>query len=244
MRVCLAVHRVSDSVERNLQEILAGVRAAARLGADLVMFSEAALTGLVNDDDPEHDAALGTPVRGPLVRAVCDEARRLSVNVALGVLELDGARLLDSALLIDRSGAVACRYRRVTPGWHGPDANPAFYGEGTEVRCHHVDFGRVTFLVCGDLFDDRLVDAVRAEGPDLLLVPLARAFAGGGRSQERWDRDELPQYLARVRRAATTSLLVNYLDDDYFGGAMAVAADGRLVRSLPLGQEGILTVDL
>ncbi len=244
MRAALAVQQVTTSQDHNLQELTSSMRRAAALGADLVMFAEAAFTGLANDDDPEHDAALATTVDGALVRAVCAEAERLRVHVALGFLEQDGGRLYDSALLIDRSGRAVFRYRRVSPGWHGPYADARFYGEGRHVDCFNAEFGRVAFLVCGDLFDDRLVDEIHRERPGLLLVPFARALSGGGHDQQRWDREELPQYEARVRRAATPALLVNYLDEDYVGGAMVIGADGSRKESLPLGQAGILMVDL
>ena len=244
MRAALAVQRVTTSLDQNLEELLRSMRRAAERGADLVVFAEASFTGLANDDVPDHDAALGTPVAGALVQAVCAEAKRLRLHVALGLLEEDQGRLYDSALLIDRSGKPVFRYRRVSPGWHGPDADPRIYGEGRDVACFEAEFGRVAFLICGDLFDERLVGRVREERPVLLLVPFARALAGEGHDQTRWDQDELPQYEAQVRKAQTTALLVNYLDDDYVGGAMVIGADGRLMASLPLRCADILLARL
>ena len=244
MRAALAVQRVATSPEQNLNELLRSMRRAAQRGAELVVFAEASFTGLANDDIPAHDLALGTPVDGPLVQGVCAEAGRLGLHVALGLLEEDQGRLYDSALLIDRMGNVVFRYRRVSPGWRGPDADGGFYGEGSDVDCFAAEFGRVALLICGDLFDDGLVARVRQERPDLLLVPFARALAGGGQDQSRWDQEELPQYEAQVRKARTTALLVNYLDDDYVGGAMVIGADGSLKASLPLGRADILLTDL
>ncbi len=240
MRAALAVQRVMTSPDYNLEELHRSMGRAAERGADLVVFAEAAFTGLANDDIPEHDAALGTSVDGPLIQAVRTEAKRLGVHVALGLLEEDQGRLYDSALLIDRTGKVVFRYRRVSTGWHGPDADPSFYGEGSDVDCFEAEFGRVAFLICGDLFDDDLVARVREQRPDLLLVPFARALVGGGHDQSRWDHEELPQYEAQVRKARTTALLVNYLDDDYVGGAMVIGSDGSLKASIPLRRADIL----
>lgn len=244
MKASLVVHRVTASIEDNLGLILSSVDEASRQGSDLVMFSEAALTGLVNDDVPEHDVLLGTALHGAQVELVRQHAKADNINVALGIFEVEENRLFDTALFIDRAGRIALKYRRISAGWHHPRADSTFYGHGSAVEAYLSDIGKVCFLICGDLFDDELVERVQRQRPDLLLVPFARAFAGGGHSQERWEQEELAEYLSRVQRAGVRTLLTNYLDDEYFGGAFHVAPNGRLVDSLPLGRDGMLTVDL
>ena len=244
MKASLVVHRVTPSIEDNLGLILSSIDQASRRGSDLVMFSETALTGLINDDVPEHDVRLGTALPGAQVDLVCQHAKANNINVALGIFEVDDSRLFDTALFIGRDGHIGLKYRRISAGWHHPRADSTFYGHGSAVEAYRSDIGKVCFLICGDLFDDELVERVQRQRPDLLLVPFARAFEGGGHSQDRWENEELRQYLSRVQRAGVKTLLTNYLDDDYFGGAFYVAANGRLVNSLPLGQKGMLTVDL
>jgi N-carbamoylputrescine amidase len=235
MKASLVVHRVTASIEDNLGLILNSIDDASGRGSDLVMFSETALTGLVNDDVPEHDVVLGAALCGEHVAMVRQRAKANNINVALGIFEVEDNRLFDTALFVDRDGRIGLKYRRISAGWHDPHADPEFYGHGTVVEAYQSDIGMVCFLICGDLFDDELVDRVQRQRPDLLLVPFARAFEGGGHSQGKWEKEELAQYLSRVQRAGVRTLLTNYLDDDYFGGAFNVEANGRLVNSLPLG---------
>ena len=244
MKASLVVHHVTASIEDNLGLILSSIDQASRRGSDLVMFSETAITGLINDDVPKHDVRLGTALPGAQVDLVCQHAKANNINAALGIFEVDDNRLFDTALFIDRDGHIGLKYRRISAGWHHPRADSTFYGHGSVVEAYRSDIGKVCFLICGDLFDDQLVERVQRQKPDLLLVPFARAFAGGGHSQERWEREELAEYLSRVQRAGVRTLLTNYLDDEYFGGAFHVAQNGRLVDSLPLGRDGMLTVAL
>jgi predicted amidohydrolase len=65
MKAALVVNRVLPDVDANLANILKAAHAAADEGADLVVFPEAALTGLINNDDPAHDLPLGQPIPGP-----------------------------------------------------------------------------------------------------------------------------------------------------------------------------------
>lgn len=244
VRVALAVLSIGGDPAENLQQMLRAMGAAARARADLVLFAEAAFTGLANDDDPAHDLPLGTTTRGAPVAQLRREAERLGLHTAFGFLERSRRRLYDAALLLDRGGRTALHYRRITPGWHGPGADPRVYAPGRRLAVQETAFGRTAFLICGDLFDDSLVDRLRALGPDLLLVPFARSFPEGGREQRRWRRDERPAYLARAARVGATTLLVNYLDEDCFGGATLAGPDGRLLAELPLGRQGLLVADI
>jgi predicted amidohydrolase len=249
MKAALIVHRVVPDVETNVRSILRGIEKASASAADLVLFAEAALTGLINDDCPSHDLPLGTEIPGQLIARLADAARAHAVWLGLGLLEREGARLYDSAVLFASSGQLALHYRRMQPQWHGQHADPWVYGQGTELPVAHTPFGTVSFLLCGDLFDDRIVDRFRALGADWMLCPLARCFSDGAIDQQRWEEEELPDYVERIRRAGITALIVNYLAESdllggAFGGAWVIGPDGVVLASLPLGKEGMLVVDL
>jgi len=249
MKAALIVHRVVSDVETNLRTILCGIQKASAAGADLVLFAEAALTGLVNNDDPPHDLALGIEVPGQVTRQLANAASTHGVWLGLGLLEREERRLYDTALLITPAGQLELHYRRMQPQWHGTHADPTVYGQGTEIAAARTPWGTLGFLICGDLFDDPIVERFRGVGADWLLYPLARCFADGAVDQQRWEEEELPDYIERVQRAGTTALMVNYLAErdllgGAFGGAWVIRPDGEVVASLPPGVEGMLLVEL
>jgi predicted amidohydrolase len=98
-----------------------------------VVLSETALTGFVGTDDPAHDRALAQPLPGPATERLAAVARTRSLWLALGLYERAGRRLYDAAVLLGPDGALRLRYRRVTPRWHWPAADPAVYRQGTGV---------------------------------------------------------------------------------------------------------------
>jgi N-carbamoylputrescine amidase len=249
MRAALIVNRITANREHNLQEVLAGTSKAAAMGAELVMFPEAALTGLANNDRPARDLGFGVGLHDPEVRAMAAMARSSHVLLAIGLLERAGSRLYDTAVLFSPDDAAPHVYHRITPGWHGKRAAPQVYAAGLEVATVRTPLGALGFLVCGDLFDDGLVKKMKALAPDWLLVPLARCFKNGTHDDKRWVKEEQPIYVERVRRAGITTLIVNsladrHLDGGSFGGAMVVAPDGEVLVRLPLGNPGILFADL
>lgn len=250
MEVALVVNRVLPDVETNLATIVNMATEAASAGAEVVVFPEAALTGLVNNDDPAHDVPLGQPIPGPVTTKLAELTREQGVWLAIGLLEREDNRLYDTAVLLAPDGKIVLKYRRIHPGWHGPEADPSVYCQGTELPSAETPLGRFAFLICGDLFDNELVQCLRSLVPDWLLFPFARAFDDESYGQERWEREEKPAYVQQVKRTGVTTLMTNYLGDktlgtDHsFGGAMVVSGDGKVIASFPLGKAGMLLVDL
>jgi predicted amidohydrolase len=250
MRAALVVDRVRATVGGNLAAVEAACASAAARGAGLVLFPEAALTGLINNDDPEHDLRLGRSLTGPDVARIAGAARRAGCHVAFGLLEREGTSLYDSAVLIDSAGEVALHYRRMQTQWHGPTADPSVYRQGDAQRVAETPFGRVGFLICGDLFDDGVVGRLRGVGPALVLVPMSRSFTGGGFDQARWDREEEAAYVARAAMLGCTVLIVNQLESEAstqspaFGGAWVIGPRGDVLARRPLGEVGALVVDV
>jgi len=250
VRAALVVIRLTTDHGANLEAALDGLARAARAHARLALLPEAAFTGLANNDDPEHDLPLGQPIPGRFTDRLSSAARHHSMYIATGLLERDADHLYDAAVLVDPSGEILLHYRRINAMWHGRQADPEVYRQGTRLTTVDTVLGRIAILICGDLFDAGVLDKVRAERPDLVLVPMSRNFADGTFDQRRWDREEEPQYAARAALTGATTLIVNALEDptclDFpsFGGAMAVAPDGRITARWPLGGPGILMADV
>ncbi|MHB9031507.1 MAG: carbon-nitrogen hydrolase family protein [Anaerolineae bacterium] len=250
MKAALIVPCLSSDSAANLVKLLALADQVAAEGARLILLPEAALTGLINNDDPAHDLPLGQVIPGPVTAVFARLCRERNVWLGLGLLERAGFCLYDSALLFNPGGKIVLHYRRIQPQWHGKEADQAVYRQGSKVMAVETPFGRLVFLVCGDLFDDAILARLHAARPDLLLFPFARCLPGGLIDQQRWDSEELPAYLERIRLAQIAALMVNYLADGSLagdgscGGAWAVAADGEVLASLPLGREGTMQVEL
>lgn len=248
MRAALAVTRVTADTGINLENIRNAMAHAAQGGASLVVLPEAALTGLANDGDPSHDLPLGREIPGPVTDALAAHARQYRIYAAVGLLEREAGALYDSAVLICPSGRIELHYRRIQPQWHAKDADPLVYKQGSAVGAANTGIGRIAIIICGDLFDEAVTAQVRLLEPDLLLVPFARCFCDSSYDQERWDRDEQPEYLRRARSMGCAVLMVNYVSGaelgGYFGGALAVSSQGEIIDSLPLGVADTLFVDL
>jgi predicted amidohydrolase len=249
MRVGLVALEIQAHAAANLARMVAWANRLADEAVQLVVFPEACLTGLVNDDDPAHDLALGSPLPGPVLDVLARVARGRGVHIAFGLLERDAGRLFDTAVLLDDRGEVALHYRRITPGWHGRLADPAVYGQGYDLPVAETGLGRFACLLCGDLFDDDVTDRARGLVIDWLLFPLWRCVDDNALARTQWAEKEESVYAARVARVGCTTFMVNALADatlrgGAFGGAWVRAPDGSPRATLAIGEAGALLVDV
>jgi len=61
-------------------------------------------------------------------------AREQKIHIGIGILEREGNKFYDSAILITPDKGIVLKYRRMTSGWHGKHANPKVYCEGNEFK--------------------------------------------------------------------------------------------------------------
>jgi predicted amidohydrolase len=248
MRVALIVNQVTDNRYANLDNAIRLSYEAADHGAELLLFGEAAVTGLRINDNPQHDLPLGEPSNGWIANIFAKAAKERNVYIAFGFLEIEDNKLYDSALLLGRDGVVLLRYRRIQPQWHGKSADPKIYCQGDGIPSIKTEFGTAVILICGDLFEDSICNQARPLKPDFLLFPFARNFDDNSHDAGRWYKKELPYYAARAKMLNCPILMVNYLsndkDDSCFGGACLVSASGEVLSYLPPGKTGILYATL
>jgi N-carbamoylputrescine amidase len=244
MKVAVVSHRITEKVTENINSMTWYVQKAITEKATLVLFSETATTGLCNNNKPEHDLPLGDNIPGNVTQHFSNLAILGNIHVAFGLFEKIGNQLYDTAVLLNRQGKIALKYRRISKGWHWPNSDPAVYREGTKVTVANLDIGKVCFLLCGDLFDEDLVHQVVSLKPDLLLFPMARTINDSPDPQDFWDKEELPAYQEQVRKIGSVILMTGYLDKEYVGGATVFTANGEILVKLPIKEEGILFADI
>lgn len=250
MKAGLVVNPVTTDIDSNLQTVISMTNEAVDRGSELVVFPEAALTGLIINGNPTHDIPLGEVIPGQVTEKLATLTHERGIYLAIGLLEVESGKLFDSAVLLGPEGNILLKYRRISKGWHSNNADPSVYCQGTDILLENIPSGSIAILICGDLFDDELVQRVRVLNPDLLLLPFARCFPDGSYSQEKWEEEEQSCYVERVEMIGSTTLMTNYLaveglpDGNSFGGAMAVMNNGRIIDKLVLGQPGIMIVDM
>lgn len=100
---------------------------AASRGAQWVTFPELCLTTFFprwSIDDPEElHAFFEREMPGPETQALFDHARKLNIGFCLGYAELEGQQQFNTSILVDGSGQIIGKYRKIhIPGDAEPQA--------------------------------------------------------------------------------------------------------------------------
>ncbi len=158
--------RWGTTARDNLQSMVEVLDRAGREKPDVVLltetFPERGVKGTVYD--------LSTPIPGPVTEVLGREAREYHTYIITGMLERDGGKAYDTAVLVDRQGQIAGKYRKV----HLPLAEVEG-GEtpGSDYPVFDTDVGRIGILICWDIFFPESVRILRLAGADIVFVPIA-----------------------------------------------------------------------
>ena len=151
----------------NMAAVLGKLDEAARGGAKLIVFPECALTGYCFDSRADAAASAET-VPGPSTAAISEACARLDVFAVVGLLESDGDKLYNSAILVGPAGFVAV-YRKTHLPCLGADR---FVDPGTNPFVVH-DLGglKVGVNICFDASFPEVTRVFTVLGADLVVLP-------------------------------------------------------------------------
>jgi predicted amidohydrolase len=115
-----------------------------------------------------HDRS--EPIPGPVTDALASKAREYNTYIIAGMLELDGGKTYDTAVVIDRQGRIAGKYRKT----HLPLAEvEAGETPGSDYPVFDTDFGRIGVLICWDFVFPETFRIMRLEGAEIVFLPIA-----------------------------------------------------------------------
>lgn len=139
--------------QRNLATVERVLREASDQAVELVVFPECTLTGYVITDGSEV-AALAEPIPGEATGRVAALCAELGVAAVVGLLERDGERFFNTAVLLDGEGVVA-HYRKSHLIHLGVDR---LLSPGGSLPVFRTAWGPCAMLIC---YDQRLPEAAR-----------------------------------------------------------------------------------
>lgn len=153
-------------VARNMELAFEAAREASARKADLLCLPEAADYGWLHQE-ARRDAM---PIPGRYTEFLAGLARKHSMWVCGGCLERDGERVYNAAVLMDRTGKIVLKHRKIRTL---PELTAHLYDAGTNDKplSMETEFGRVGLTICADNFDLAIPKRAAAEGAWLLIAP-------------------------------------------------------------------------
>ena len=165
LAICQILAIDSDR-EGNFRRIEYALEQASAQHAQIAVFPESSILGWENPD--AHNMA--TPIPGADSDRIASLARKYNVMIAIGLDEKDGEHLYDSAILVDKSGKLLWKHRKINvlPELMTP---PYSQGRAEDIGVVETEYGRIAVLICADTFSDAFAERMKLLKPDLMLVP-------------------------------------------------------------------------
>jgi N-carbamoylputrescine amidase len=237
---------IDSDREGNFRRIEYALQGAEAQHADIAIFPESSILGWENPD--AHRMA--SPIPGRDSDRIAALAQKYHLMIAIGLDEKEGDRLYDSAILIDRTGAILWKHRKINVLAELMEP-PYAEGRAEDVGVVETRFGRIGLVICADTFLPEVAARVAALKPDLMLVPY-----GWAAPVEDWPEHARELEKLVLARAAEwrcpvvgTDLVGQMSQGPWkgrtYGGASVVAgASGDLLHTLRDRDVEVRTVEL
>jgi len=220
--------RPTDSTPAENLELWCGqIAAAGEMGLDIVCLGEAILmvgTG-------QSAVQIAEPIPGPATERLATEARKNRIWVVAGLMEIAGDCLYNTAVLLDREGQIAGKYRKV----HLPREEwRKGVMPGHDYPVFHTELGTLAVQVCYDWFFPEVATIFAQQGAQIIFAPTwGTTFPDeDGRAQG--------ETVFRVRARDNGVYMVPSV---YDGSSMVIDPLGRILASNE-GQTGVAWAEI
>ena len=170
-KLALVQMTVSGGAKRaNLARATRFISGACEAGADVVLLPETLDLGWTHPSSKTDAEPIPS---GRPFQLLSEAAASHRVIVCAGLTELDGDAVYNSAVLIDRDGALLCRHRKLNELEIGHE----FYAQGDRLNVAQTAYGQFGLMICADGFADgeALSRSLGYMGADIILSPSAWA---------------------------------------------------------------------
>lgn len=228
----LHLETVPGAVERNRYVVVEAIKHAASVGAEWIVTPELAVCGL------QFVPLIGTdwiqPQPDSWMLQVCKLVKGLKRTVFLACPERDGSRLYNTVFVIDSTGTIIGRHRKINVAsdllsWSNPGDRVA------PIECDGVQVG---VLVCADVYTSNIARAMKFEGAQMFVSPASWGpgpHGPNGEWEQRTHETGLPLIVCNRTGAEKTV--------DFWKAPSLVVKDGVRLLTHTSERSAVLTFD-
>ncbi len=165
-KIALAqINPLLGDLDRNREKHIEWIERAIKNKVDLIVFPELSLTGYsLKDMSMEVAMKYNDKFLAPIY------ALGKKIDIAIGFVEIgEDKNIYNSALFIE-NGEAKNVYRKVYLPTHGMFQELRFMGRGSKIDSFETKIGRVSMVICRDLFHPSLLFLSYVQGTDFILA--------------------------------------------------------------------------
>lgn len=237
------------AVQANLDRMAEMALQAHGEGADLVVFPETSTTGYFLEGGVLECSLRKDQLGAEFTKRLGSLSRPL--DIAFGFYEEADGELYNSAAYLECSSSgvrVVEVYRKFFLPTYGVFDEERFVGRGKELSVFETRFGKVSMLICEDIWHSILPTICAVRGAQLLIVPSASPARGfsGEKPSNVCKYEQLLCAIAEEHGVfVVNSMLAGYEGGKGFpGGSMIVDPSGEILAQGPIQEEHIVLAEI
>jgi predicted amidohydrolase len=155
----------TGSAEESVGRFLQTIETAVKEKTDVILLPE----GITVVGTGKSYAEVAETIPGPTTARLGELARKRSSYVAAGIYEREGTVIYNTAVLLDREGALIGKYRKV---YLPREEVERGLTPGNDYPVFRTDFGTVGLMICYDVFFADPARALATQGAEVILMPI------------------------------------------------------------------------
>jgi N-carbamoylputrescine amidase len=247
MKAAICQHQcINSDVAGNFSRLEQLCMKAQRAEAQAAFFPETAIMGWVNPEAHQ----LAEPIPGTFSEKIGTLAAKYKLMIGIGLCEKTDEGLYDSAILVDSSGHLLLKHRKINTLIHLLDP-PYLRGTVEDISAVDTEFGTIGILICADSFIDEHLERMAQHQPDIVYIPYGWAYP-----KEGWPEHGF-ELLRTVQKSARTvgALVIGpnlvgeithgpWEGQTYEGLSTAADANGMSLVQGKFGKEDLVILDV
>jgi predicted amidohydrolase len=157
--------RDTGSAEASVGRFIKAMESTVPPGTDIILLPE----GITVVGTGKKYGDVAEPIPGPTTKRLGEAARKHNAYLAAGIYEKEGAALYNTAVLLDRSGKLVGKYRKV---YIPREETEGGIAPGSDYPVFSTDFGRVGMMICWDVQYADPARGLALGGAEMLLMPI------------------------------------------------------------------------
>jgi N-carbamoylputrescine amidase len=248
----------SSSSSENLEKVIAKIREAHSMGADVVCTQELFRSQYFCQKEDSSYFDLAESIPGESTSALSHLAKELDIAIVASLFERRAAGIYhNTAAVIDADGALLGVYRKM----HIPD-DPLYYEKyyftpgDLGFKNFDTKFGRIGVLICWDQWYPEAARLTAMQGASVLFYPTAIGWhpkeksTFGPAQAEAWETIQRSHAVANGVYVASPNRIGHERTGDsrdgieFFGNSFICDPFGRIIQKAGSDREEILTAEI
>jgi predicted amidohydrolase len=155
----------TGSAEASVGKFVETIDKTVKAKTDIILLPE----GITVVGTGKKYVDVAEPVPGPTTAHLGEVARAHNSYIVAGIYEREGPAVYNTAVLLDRTGRVAGKYRKV---YLPREETEGGLVPGSDYPVFQTDFGRVGMMICWDLQYADPARALALRGAEMILMPI------------------------------------------------------------------------